>query len=254
MIASVAPSWWARNITDAGKLPLLIGFAAFVVTFLATRLVTRLIRAGRGPFSDNVSASGLHVHHSAPGIIALVIGAFTAVASASDSAWRIVAAVLVGVGTSLVLDEFALILHLEDVYWAQEGRLSVEMISLAFGCLGFTLVGFSPLGVDDMGSAEVAVRIGAMSSALVTLGLVVVCVFKGKSKMALFGVFVPLLAWVGAARLARPHSVWAKRWYGEQRRMRAAERTAAFDARWDPVLDHLSDLIAGKPSEPDPNA
>ena len=44
--------WWERNISEPGKLPLLLCFLAFVVTFLATRAITRSIRAGRGPFHD----------------------------------------------------------------------------------------------------------------------------------------------------------------------------------------------------------
>src|SRR6201990_1302959 len=96
------------------NVPLLVCFAAFVITFLATRTITRMIRAGRGPFHDNVSGSGVHIHHAVPGIVVLTAGAFIAVAtSATGSAWAIVAALLVGVGTSLVLDEFALILHLQ---------------------------------------------------------------------------------------------------------------------------------------------
>ena len=81
-----------------------------------------MIRAGTGPFRDNVSTSGLHVHHAVPGIILLVTGAFFSVATGSESPWAEIAAVMIGIGTSLVLDEFALILHLSDVYWAEEGR------------------------------------------------------------------------------------------------------------------------------------
>jgi hypothetical protein len=61
-----------------------------------------------------------------PGIILLIIGAFTAIGGPSSLGWRSFAAVAVGTGTSLVLDEFALILHLQDVYWSGEGQLSVE--------------------------------------------------------------------------------------------------------------------------------
>src|SRR3954454_25122640 len=117
------------------NVPLLVLFAAFVLTFLVTRTITRMIRAGSGPFHDNVSTSGVHVHHAVPGIILLVIGGFTAVATYTSSAWIIVAALLVGIDTLLVLDNFALILHLQDVYWPDEGRISVEMVSLAVACL-----------------------------------------------------------------------------------------------------------------------
>jgi hypothetical protein len=71
-------SWWHRDVIAAGKLPLMLCFVSFVVTFVSTRTITRLIRDGRGPFR-NVTAGGTHVHHSVPGIILLMIGAFTAV-------------------------------------------------------------------------------------------------------------------------------------------------------------------------------
>ena len=127
------------------NVPLLVCFGAFVLTFLVTRTITRMIRAGKGPFHDNVSGSGLHVHHAVPGIILLVTGAFVAVGtSGSGSAWAIVAALLVGVGTSLVLDEFALILHLQDVYWAKDGRTSVDAAigAIAVGGLYFAAAPF----------------------------------------------------------------------------------------------------------------
>jgi hypothetical protein len=146
----------------------------------------------------------LHVHHAAPGIILLIAGAFVSVGSSSGTAVAAIAPVAVGTGTSLVLDEFALILRLQDVYWTDEGRVSVEMVSLAFGCLGFTLVGAAPFGVNDMGSAELGVRIGAVAAGAVTLALVVVCVLKGKFRFALFGIFVPPLAWVARGRATVP--------------------------------------------------
>ena len=246
-------SWWHRDVIEPGKLPLLICFAAFVITFLTTRGITRAIRAGRGPF-HNISDGGTHVHHAVPGIVLLVAGAFLALDSAPHSATVVVAAAAVGTGTSLVLDEFALILHLQDDYWTAEGRVSVEMVSLAFGCLGFMLIGLAPFGVNDMGDAELAVRIGADAATALTLAQIIVCVLKGKFKLALFGIFVPPLAWIGALRLARPGSRWARRRYGSRRLERATERAAAFDARWDPVLDRISNFVAGKPSSPGPAA
>jgi hypothetical protein len=245
--------WWERDIIEPGKLPLLVCFAAFVITFLTTRAITRAIRAGRGPF-HNISEGGTHVHHAVPGIILLVAGAFLAVDSAPHTAAAVIAAAAVGIGTSLVLDEFALILHLQDDYWSAEGRVSVEMVSLAFGCLGFMLVGLAPFGVNDMGDAELGVRIGAGAATAVTLATIVICALKGKLKFALFGIFVPPLAWLGAVRLARPTSRWAKRRYGPRRQERATQRAAEFDQRWDPIFDRLSNFVAGKPSSVDPTA
>jgi hypothetical protein len=234
------------------NVPLLVCFAAFVVTFVTTRTITRMIRAGKGPFHDNVSGSGVHIHHAVPGIILLVIGAFVAVGTnGSDSAWTTVAAVLVGVGTSLVLDEFALILHLQDVYWADEGRISVEMVSLAMACLGLAVVGLTPFDFSGFeGGVENAIIIGLVVAAI--LSLILVSVMKGKYKLALFGAFIPLCALVAAMRLARPESRWAKRHYEPAKLARAKARTASYDARFGPATAWVSDFVAGRPSEPDP--
>jgi len=96
-------SWWQRDVIAPGKLPLMLCFLAFVVTFAVTRTITRMIRDGRGPFRNQVTASGTHIHHAVPGIIALIIGAFTAVAGPAALGWRSFAALAVGIGTSLVL-------------------------------------------------------------------------------------------------------------------------------------------------------
>ena len=154
-------SWWHRDVIAAGKLPLMLCFLAFVVTFVLTRTITRMIRDGRGPFRNHVTASGTHIHHSVPGIILLITGAFTAVGGPDSLGWRAFAGLAVGIGTSLVLDEFALILHLQDVYSSGEGQLSVEAVSLTAACLGLALVGFSPFGVQDVDGVELSLRLTA---------------------------------------------------------------------------------------------
>jgi hypothetical protein len=234
------------------NIPLLVCFAAFVVTFLVTRTITRMIRAGKGPFHDNVSESGVHIHHAVPGIILLTAGAFIAVGtSGSGSAWVTVAALLVGVGTSLVLDEFALILHLQDVYWSDEGRISVEMVSLAMGCLGLAVVGLTPFDVSGVqGGVEGAITLLVVIAA--DVALIVVSIMKGKYKLALFGAFIPMFALVATLRLARPESRWAKRHYGPEKLERARARTASYDARFGPATAWVTDFVAGRPSQPDP--
>jgi len=240
---------WQHDIVEAGKLPLLLCSAAFVVTFLVTRGITRMIRAGRGPFRDNVSASGTHVHHAVYGIVLLILGALVAVGSAG-SPYQELAAIAVGAGTSLVLDEFALILHLQDVYWTQEGRLSVEMVSLTAGCLMFALVGVLPFGIEDAKPAELTVRGGLATVTVLHAVLVLVCAAKGKYRTALFGWFVPGIAWFGAFRLARPDSLWARHRYHGRKLAHAERRAQRFDARWDPIGDRLANIIGGAPSVP----
>ncbi len=242
-------SWFVDEIVDAGKLPLVLSFVAFVVTFLVTRGITRLIRSGRGPFKDNVSEGGLHVHHAVPGILVLVVGAFTAVGARGTEPWTSIAGVLVGIGAGLVLDEFALILRLDDVYWAQEGRISVEMVGLAAGCLGMVLVFGSPLA-DDLGT-------GGWTEAFIGLsihyGLLVLTAVKGKYRTALFGIFIPLVGTFGAIRLARPSSRWARRRYDERKLDRAMRRAGRSDARWAPIMSWLGDTVAGAATDPAPD-
>jgi hypothetical protein len=242
-------AWWQQDVVDSGKWPLMLCFVSFVVTFLATRLVTRLIRAGHGPFGNIVTASGTHVHHAVPGLILLVIGAFIAVGSATSGigAWFGVAAVMVGAGVSLVLDEFALILHLQDVYWSSEGRLSVNVVSLTAAYLGFALTGLSPFGVDNVGDGELVFRLGAITAIAVHAGLVLACVLKGKYRLAVLGLPIPAVALAGAVRLARPGSVWSRRWYSPPRVVRARERATRIDDRWRPAIDRWDSLLGGVP-------
>lgn len=137
--------WLEHNIIEPGKLPLLLALTAFVVTFLVTRLVTRLIRAGKGPFG-NVEAGGVHIHHVVPGVVLTVIGGFGAVAGGTRGFGSALAAVVFGMGAGLLLDEFALILHLDDVYWTEAGRKSVEVVVLTAALVGLVLVGYTPSG------------------------------------------------------------------------------------------------------------
>jgi hypothetical protein len=242
-------SWWHRDVIAAGKLPLMLCFASYVLTFVSTRTITRLIRDGRGPFR-NVTAGGTHIHHSVPGIILLIIGAFTAVGGPGTMGWLSFCAIAIGIGTSLVLDEFALILHLQDVYWSGEGQLSVEAVSLVAACLGLALVGFSPVRVADLDSAELSLRISATGVLVIDGCLALVCVLKGKYRSGLFGLFLPPVGLIGAVRLARPNSIWARRLYRGKQLERATRRAAAFDRRWKPVQVDWEDFIGGRPSQP----
>jgi hypothetical protein len=245
-------SWWHRDIIAAGKLPLMLCFVAFVVTFVVTRTITRMIRDGRGPFRNNVTSSGTHIHHSVPGIILLTVGAYTDVGGPDSLGWHTFAALLVGIGTSLVLDEFALILHLQDVYWSGEGQLSVEAVSLTAACLGLALCGFSPFGVTDVDNIELTLRLTATGILVADGVLAFICVLKGKYRTALFGVFVPGVALIGAIRLGRPSSIWARWRYGDKRMERATHRAADFDRRWAPLEMGWVNFIGGKPSLPNP--
>ncbi|CAL9423024.1 hypothetical protein [Streptomyces sp. enrichment culture] len=246
--------WFHRNITEPGKLPLLLALLAFVVTFLVTRVITRLIRAGRGPFRNVESSGGVHIHHVVPGVVLTLVGGFGAVAGGRHGVGSGLAAVVFGIGAGLVLDEFALILHLDDVYWTEEGRKSVEMVVLTAAVVGLLLLGFSPFGVDGLSDDEVQGRGTALATIGVNFTFALVALGKGKARTALFGAIVPLVALIGAVRLARPGSLWARRFYARRPRARARARLRAYrhDRRWSGPARHLQNWLGGTPDPTPP--
>lgn len=175
----------------------------------------------------------------------LVIGGITSVASSGRPPGAEISAVLIGVGASLVLDEFALILHLQDVYWSKQGQLSVQVVALTASVLGFLLVGIQPFQNDTTpGAGRLVVLMALGVHALCLLA----CVAKGKYSGAVIGAFIPPVAWWGALRLARPRSKWAKR-YSPEKLQRAVARDRTFEKRWGNWGLDLSDLVAGTPTE-----
>lgn len=214
--------------------------AAFLLTFLTTRLITRAIRTGRGPFR-NASVGGIHVHHEVYGIFLLLITGTAEFAYGPEGSWLYVLAILFGTGAALTLDEFALWLHLEDVYWSQEGRSSVDAVLIALVVGGLLLVGANPFDADRAeGEGLVA--------ATVTVNLVfaLVAILKGRTVLGVVGVFVPVVAAVGAVRLGRPDSIWGRRRYrpGSVRRQRSENR---FPPGRRPRYAGLVDLFADVP-------
>ena len=208
--------------------------AAYLLTFLVTRFVTRTIRAGRGPFRD-ASVGGVHLHHEVYGIF-LLLGTGTAEFTYRPAGTGLyVLAALFGVGAALTLDEFALWLHLDDVYWSTEGRSSVDAVLLALLVGGLLLMGANPFDTDRAGG-EVAVAV----TVLVDVALALVSILKGRVVAGVVGVFVPVVALVTALRLARPTSPWARRRYpaGSDRARRSRERfPAGRRTRWAGLVD-----------------
>ncbi|MGW5848464.1 hypothetical protein ACWFQ8_11030 [Streptomyces sp. NPDC055254] len=240
--------WWYRNIVEPGKLPLLLALLSLVLSFLVTRMITRLIRAGRGPFK-NVTPGGLHIHHVVPGVILVIIGGFGAVGSGRHSFGALLSAVIFGLGAGLVLDEFALILHLDDVYWSEQGRKSVEMVVLTAAVVALVLGGFLPFGVNELTADERQSRGLVVMNTASNFFLALIALWKGKPRTAIFGTVVPFVALIGAIRLARPDSPYAKRFYGNRARARAKAGLRAFhhDRRWAAPRRKFENFIGGTP-------
>ena len=237
-------TFWNDNVQSAGKLPLFLCLVAFVLTFIVTRVIVRMIRSGRGPFKDN-SVGGVHVHHMVPGIFLIVAGGIIAIAGLGQ-VWDCVGAVIFGMGLALVLDEFALVLHLDDVYWSEEGRLSVDVVFVIAAMMALMLVIGAPFGVPE-GSVHTSVRIIAVVLIVIDLSVCAIAASKGKLVLAVFGIVVPVFAYVGAIRVARPTSPWARRRYGvDSEKMHLADaRETAFDGRWRSKLARFQEMVAG---------
>ncbi|WP_243718878.1 hypothetical protein [Actinomadura sp. KC06] len=208
------------RIVETGRLPLFGFFVAFMITFVLTRVNVRLIRADVRWFR-NVTAGDVHIHHVVFGVVLMLAGGVASLA-VPDGHVRLdlLAAVVFGMGSALVLDEFALILHLSDVYWTEKGRASVDAVFVAIAVTGLLLLGVRPFGYEgigiDPGGGDLSVAYVAFLAG--NLALAVITLLKGKIWTGLIGLFLPALLIVGAVRVARPGSPWSRWRYDEQSR------------------------------------
>lgn len=111
---------------DAGEQSALIAWLSFAGAWGGVRGITHAIKAGRGPFK-NMSLGGEHLHHYMWGIGMLAAVGGVAVRGDEKLRRHPVTAITYGVGLALIVDEFALLLDLQDVYWSKQGRISVDL-------------------------------------------------------------------------------------------------------------------------------
>jgi hypothetical protein len=233
-----------------GKQPLLLLFVGFIVTFLFIRLSVRMIRAGVSWWPGNINRGGLHIHHVVFGVGLMTVAGVASFAPMSSALlWRSVLAAAFGVGAALVLDEFALILHLKDVYWAEEGRRSVDAVFLGAALIGMLVLGAAPLGAADAAPGERPGRWDITATVLLNALLVLITLAKGKVWTGLIGILAPMFAFFGAIRLARPSSPWARRFYrpGSRKLRRAQRRDLKWHGRASRGRRWLGDTVAGRP-------
>lgn len=232
------------HVYEAGREPAFLMLVAFILTLAGTRFYTRMART-RGWGSAHVG--DVHVHHLVPGLVMTLVAGGLAIGLEPPELWVALLAIVFGAGAALVLDEFAMLLHLDDVYWTTEGRLSIDACMAAVAFLGLAILATFPLPTDT-GSVRLGRALGD-GMIVVIACFVVVTLLKGKLKLGLFGIVFPPLAVVGAARLAKPTSIWARRLYprGGRRQRRSETRFAAREARWTHRRDRFYDLIGGAP-------
>ncbi|MDW5597734.1 hypothetical protein VSS74_25505 [Conexibacter stalactiti] len=216
----------------------LVGFLA---AFLFIRASTRLMRSPRVPWwPGSIETSGVHVHHLVIGI-ALMIGAgFVTYAQEADGTLLALLAIVFGIGAGLTIDEFALWLYLEDVYWAREGRASVD-VAIVVAVLGLLIINTGgPFDTDDESDWAL------LGSVLFHVAWAALVLVKGKVRLAAIGFFFPPIYAFAGIRLARPNSIWARRFYKDG--SRKLEKATARAATWDARRERWLDRIGGAPS------
>ncbi|MFC9982501.1 DUF2254 family protein [Gordonia sp. NPDC127522] len=252
--------WFDERIVETGRLPLFFLLLAFVLTFLFIRFSVRMIRAEVSWWPGNVTPGGVHVHHAFFGMMAMLVAGFgfVAVDPLRTPVIDCVLAALFGIGAALVLDEFALILHLRDVYWAEEGRTSIDAVFVAIAIGLLFLLGLQPFGAfevvgDIRNENGLVARLVAAGVVVLNVLLAIVTLIKGKVWTGLVGMFVPVLLWFGAARLARPRSPWARWRY--QNRPRKLARAIGREQRYrEPLMRWkivVQEAVAGRFGVPD---
>jgi hypothetical protein len=220
---------------------------ALLLSFLFIRTSARLMRSPKAPWwpGSVVTDSGLHLHHLVWGIGLLLISGFLSFVVSPGSPQTELLAAGFGVGAGFTLDEFALWIHLRDVYWTEEGRASFIAVIVALVLGGLVVLGFAPLDLHKRASS-VGPLVGGIAIDVLLATLVIL---KGKRLLGMIGIFLPFLLLVGALRLASPRSPWARRFYKPDggKLPRAQARWERMEAR----RRRLSDAIAGAP-EPSP--
>lgn len=247
--ASIISDFWA-NLQEHNEEGLFLVLVGFVLSFAFIRMSTRLMRSPKVPWwpGSVVSESGVHLHHLVFGIVAMMAAGAFGFFSLGESPYMEICAFVFGVGAGLTIDEFALWVHLDDVYWAEEGRSSIDATVIAVAAMMLVLLGYTPVAIES-GSASAV--IGSIAGTLALVTFVAICFFKGRVLHGIIGFFVSPLAIYGACRLGKPNSAWARHRYGERRpkkQVRSEERFPP-DRRTERFKNAFRDVVGGKPSE-----
>jgi hypothetical protein len=162
-----------------------------------------MIRAQVSWWPGNVETKGgTHIHHLVWGILLLLSMGYVGISTELGSPWEELVAIGFGIGMGLTLDEFALWLNLEDVYWQQKGRQSIDAVVVATALLVIAILGLQ-FWIDvwdavlvmlgfDRGNSWIAIPIQ-----VVGVVLAVLCFRRGRKFAGLFGLFVPVIALLG---------------------------------------------------------
>jgi hypothetical protein len=248
--ASILSDFWNDQLVAHDRQALFLVLVSFLGSFAFIRLSARLGRSPRVPWwpGSVVTDGGVHLHHLVWGICLMLLGGALGFALYDSSPWFEVCACVFGIGAGLTIDEFALWVYLDDVYWAKEGRSSIDAAVIAAGGMLLVLLGGRPIEIVTGSATQV---IAGVIAGAILLGLSVVCFIKQRVLHGAVGLFFFPIAAYGAARIAKPGSPWAKRFYVECNPGKQAKAEKRFrpDRRTEQLKERFRDTVGGKTNE-----
>ncbi|MDQ2940355.1 MAG: hypothetical protein M3R23_07485 [Actinomycetota bacterium] len=248
MIASVplVSDFWTNQVVGENRDGVFLVLAGLIVSFAFIRMSTRLMRSPRVSWwpGSVVSDSGVHLHHLVFGICLMILAGTVGFASSGTRPWFDISAGLFGVGAGLTIDEFALWVYLDDVYWAEEGRKSVDATVIAAAGMLLLLFGFEPFDFTTSSTGEV---VSSFVGAALVFAMVAICFAKQRVMHGWVGFFVLPVAIYGASRIGKPDSPWARRFYGERRPAKQTKAQERFrpDRRTERFKQRFRDIVGG---------
>jgi len=252
--ASIFVDFWQDQLVANDRQGIFLVLVGFLGSFAFIRMSTRLMRSPRVPWwpGSVVSESGVHLHHLVFGIVTMIAAGTVGFSLLGASPGFEICAALFGVGAGLTVDEFALWVHLEDVYWAEQGRSSVDAAVIAVAAMGLVLLGVSPF---EIGGSSPGALIASIALALLVVFTVFICFTKGRVLHGTIGFFIGPLAFYGAMRIGKPDSAWARRRYGARNPAKQAKAESRFhpDRRTERFKNRFRDLVGGGISEITPS-
>jgi hypothetical protein len=250
LTASIVTDFWNHQLVEHDRQGVFLALVGFVGSFAFIRMSTRIARSPRFAWwpGSIVSEGGVHVHHLVPGIFTMLAAGTIGFAVFSLSPWFEIAALFFGIGAGLTIDEFALWLYLDDVYWANEGRGSVDATVIAAAGMLLVLFGARPF---DITTDSVVDTIASLIGAGVFLAVVAICFLKRRVLHGTVGFVLFPLAIYGASRIGKPDSPWARRRYGEHNPKKQAKAEQRFrpGRRTERFKNRFRDIVGGTPTE-----
>lgn len=248
-VAWFLSDFWQDQLVEHDKQWVFLVLLGLIGSFGFIRMSTRLMRSPRVPWwPGSVETGGVHVHHLVFGIFLMMLAGTVSFSSFAADPLYSISAVAFGIGMGLTIDEFALWLYLDDVYWKEQGRSSVDAAVYVTAFIALILIGVRPVELTD---DDISAVIGSVISVALVGGACLISLLKRRLWHGTVGVLLPFLSVYAAFRLAKPDSWWAKRRYGDrnsakqersEERFRPDRRTERFK-RW------LQDLIGGSPED-----